>query len=490
LKSANYPSKKEAPRPMPEKFYITTTIPYVNGDPHIGFAREIVVADALARYRALMGDEVRFNTGTDEHGQKIFEKARELGKDPQVYADELAPRFERLRETLNLSFTNFVRTTDPHHKMAAQEFWRRCQRNGYIYKGKHKIKYCIGCELEKTDSELENDRCPIHPNKELEVREEENYFFRFSVFQGLLLELYSKRPDFVLPNFRMNEMGAFVERGLQDFSISRLKEKMSWGVPVPDDEDHVMYVWFDALVNYISTLGWPEKEDLDGFWPGVQVCGKDNLRQQSAMWQAMLMAAELPNSSQIIVLGFFTGEGGVKMSKSLGNVIDPTDLVKEFGADALRYFLLRESAQYEDAPFTIARFKEAYNAHLANGLGNLASRIMKMAESNLPGPVQIPENTIPNEFAELMNRFEIQKATDYLWSKITELDQEIQRTEPFKLVKIDPAQAKELISEQVKKLYTIARMLNPMLPDTSQKIKNAVKANKSFSVPLFPRLAA
>jgi methionyl-tRNA synthetase len=274
---------------------------------------------------------------------------------------------------------------------------------------------------------------------------------------------------------------------------------MSWGVPVPDDPEHVMYVWFDALVIYISPLGWPclaeaasvggPDCDFNGFWPGVQVCGKDNLRQQSAMWQAMLMAAELPNSTQVIVFGFFTGEGGIKMSKSLGNVVDPVDLVNEYGTDALRYFLLRESSQYEDSPFTIERFRESYNASLANGLGNLASRVMKMAETNLSGPVDVPENTIPQDFIDLMAKYEIQKAADLVWTKIGELDQEIQKTEPFKLAKTNPGDAQKLITGQVIKLYTIARMLNPLLPSTSAKIKDAVKSNKSFSIPLFPRLS-
>src|SRR3989344_3092578 len=472
---------------MPDKFYITTTTPYVNGEPHIGFAREIVVADVIARWRALMGDEVKFNTGADEHGQKVYEKAKELGKDPQTYTDELAPRFERLKSLLDLSFTNFTRTTDPHHKAAAQEFWRRCDKSGYIYKGKHKIKYCIGCELEKTDSELEDDKCPIHPNKELEIREEENYFFKFSAFAEPLLSLYAHNPNLVLPDFRFNEIKKFVGSGLRDFSISRLKEKMSWGVPVPGDDAHVMYVWFDALVNYISTLGWPEREDFGGFWPGVQVYGKDNLRQQTAMWQAMLMAAKLPNTKQFLTLGFITGEGGVKISKSLGNVVDPETLTNDYGIDPLRYFLLRELSLWEDSPFTLERFKEAYNANLANGLGNLASRIMKMTESNLPGPVIVPENTLPNEYKELMSRYELSKAMDYIWNEIGRLDTLIQQSEPFKLVKTDPAKGKELISELAINLYTIARMLNPFLPATSEAIKAAIKENKSFAVPLFPR---
>jgi len=301
---------------MSEKFYITPTIPYVNAEPHIGFALEIVQTDVIARYQRLYGKKVFFNAGTDEHGLKIYRKALEEKKEPQDYVDEYAAKFDRLKGALNLSYDNFVRTTDAHHKKAAQEFWKRCDKNGDIYKKDYKIKYCVGCELEKTDSELEKDRCPVHPNQDLEIIEEENYFFKFSKYEDKLLKFYEKNPEFVVPEYRFTEIKNFVKKGLQDFSISRLKSKMPWGVDVPGDPKHVMYVWFDALVNYISSIGWPEKEDFDGFWPGVQVAGKDNLRQQSAIWQAMLMSAGLPNTKQILIHGFLTKDGK-KISKSL-----------------------------------------------------------------------------------------------------------------------------------------------------------------------------
>lgn len=253
---------------MDKKFYITTTLPYVNADPHIGFAMEIVYADIMARYRKELGDEVFFNTGTDEHGLKIYRKAVDEGKAPQAYADEYAEKFRNLKKALNLSDDlNFIRTTDEHHKKAAQEFWKLCEKNGDIYKDTYKTKYCVGCELEKTDSELVDGKCPIHPNLEIEIIEEENYFFKFSKYQKPLAELYEKNPEFVLPESRLKEIRNFVKAGLEDFSISRLKEKMPWGIPVPGDEKHVMYVWFDALINYISTLGWPENtEKFEEFW--------------------------------------------------------------------------------------------------------------------------------------------------------------------------------------------------------------------------------
>lgn len=477
---------------MSKTFYITTTLPYVNSDPHVGFATEIVRADVIARVKKLQGFEVFFNTGTDEHGQKLLNDATSAGKDVKEYVDQYAEKFRGLKNTLGISDDiHFIRTTDERHVKSAEEFWKACDKNGYIYKKKYNTKYCIGCELEKTDSELVDGKCPVHPNKEIEVREEENYFFKFSEFQGRLLKLYEDNPTLVIPDFRFNEIKSFVKSGLQDFSISRLKSKMSWGVEVPGDGDHVMYVWFDALVNYISTLGWPgDTENFNKFWVNgtpVQYCGKDNLRQQSAMWQAMLMAVELPPTKHIVINGFVSGEGGVKMSKSLGNVINPYDVVNEYGIDALRYFVLREISSFEDSPFTMDRFKESYNSGLANGIGNLTSRIMKMAETNLEAPVTIEENTIPEEYFKFFETFEISKAMDFVWSKVSELDYIIQTSEPFKLIKTDREKALIIITDLVKKLYTIARMLNPLLPETSNKIKDCVKANKSPEAPLFLR---
>src|SRR3989344_7720780 len=385
-----------------ENVYITTTLPYVNADPHVGFAMEIIRADTLARHYRAAGKAVFFNTGTDEHGAKIHEAATKEGLDTQAYADRCAAKFSELSSLLNLSVDNFIRTTDAHHIMAAQEFWKRCAANGDIYKKLYRVKYCVGCELEKTDSELIDGKCPLHSNRELEIREEENYFFKFSNYAKPLLALYAAEPNLVIPDFRFNEMKAFVERGLEDFSISRLKSKMPWGVAVPGDDEHVMYVWFDALVNYISAIGWPKEEDFEKFWKEgtpTQYAGKDNLRQQSAMWQAMLMSADLPNSAQIIINGFINS-GGQKMSKSLGNVISPSEVVDKYGTEALRYFVCRELSTFEDSDFNWERMQESYNANLANGLGNLVSRIMKMAETNLEKAPAIPEESIPQDFKD------------------------------------------------------------------------------------------
>ncbi len=371
-------------------FYITTTLPYVNAEAHLGHALEFVRADIIARWKKLQGFEVFFNTGADEHGQKIAEAAKKVEKSPQEYADEYSKKLQGLKKTLGLSDDiHFIRTTDGNHIKAAQEFWKRVDKNGFIYKKNYKSKYCVGCELEKTDSELVDGKCPIHPNLEIEIIDEENYFFKFSEFGEKLLRLYDGKNFKVVPDFRLNEAREFVKRGLKDFSISRLKSKMSWGIPVPDDDSQVMYVWFDALVNYISTLGWPQdQKNFKKFWENgtpTQYCGKDNTRFQAVMWQAMLMAANLPPTNTVVVDGFITGEAGVKMAKSLGNVVSPIELVNEYGTDALRYFLAREVSSFEDSPFTIERFKTAYNSGLANGLGNLVSRVMKMASDHLNG---------------------------------------------------------------------------------------------------------
>ncbi len=487
-------------------FYITTTLPYVNAEPHIGFAMEIIRADIIARAKKLAGYEVFFNTGTDEHGTKIYRKAKEQGIDTQVYVDGLAQKYKELMPLLGISTSgdgitfNFVRTTDAHHKMAAQEFWKKVSDNGFIYKKEYSIKYCVGCELEKTESELVNGRCPLHPAQELETIQEENYFFKASAFQDKLIDLYEKNPTLVVPDFRFNEIKSLLKNeGLKDFSISRLATKMPWGVPVPNDPTQVMYVWFDALVDYISAIGWPDDEVAGKKQSGafkkwwvetggvVQYCGKDNLRQQSAMWQAMLMAAGLPPSKTIVIDGFITGEGGLKMSKSLGNTVDPLDLVKEYGTDALRYYVARELSPFEDSPFTIEKFKEGYNAHLANGVGNLTSRIMKMATTNLTTAPEIPSNTIPDTFLKALEAFNIQAASNIVWEHISAADQIIQKKEPFKLVKTDKEKAIEIIKDLCVRLYTIGRMLNPIMPQTSETIKKLIRENKMPEAPLFVR---
>ncbi len=482
---------------MKNKFYITTTLPYVNAEPHIGHAMEFIRADVIARFKKIQGFDVLINTGTDEHGLKIYRNASLKNMPVQDYVDMHAENFKKLLPLIGFSEdAHFSRTTDKNHIQSAQEFWKRCDKNGYIYKKNYKIKYCVGCELEKTESELVDGRCTIHPSMVIEEIDEENYFFAFSKFQEKLLKIYENNPNFIIPESRFNETKSFVKSGLEDFSISRLKSKMPWGVPVPGDDDHVMYVWFDALVNYISSIGWPKDEKTFKDWwidtgGVVQYCGKDNNRQQSAMWQAMLMGAGLTNSKQIIINGFITGEGGIKMSKTLGNVINPIDVINEYGTDALRYFVLRELSPFEDSPFTMDKFKEAYNAHLANGLGNLVSRVMKMVvDNNVDIPykdINIDSEPDYKKYTESLENFEINKACDVIWNIVQKADKRIQDEQPFKLIKIDEQKAKDIISSLGVELYKISILLQPILPSTSDNIRSIIIDRKMPASPLFLR---
>lgn len=488
-------------------FYITTTLPYVNAEPHIGHALEFVRADTIARYKENLGYDVFFNTGTDEHGTKILEGAQKEGVPVSEYVDKNAARFKELYPKLGIKDNiHFIRTTNKNHMLAAQEMWRICDKNGYIYKKEYEAKYCVGCELYKTDSELEDGKCPIHPNRSIDTIEEENYFFAFSKLESKLRKLYQENENLVIPKSRFNEIKAFLDRGLEDFSISRLKTKMPWGVPVPGDDDHVMYVWFDALTNYISTLNWPEGADYRKYWKQegqqtrevIQYCGKDNLRQQSAIWQAMLLAAEVLPTTTIVINGFIIS-GGQKMSKSIGNVINPFDVLKMFEGvtdypdDVLRFILLHEVPSFEDGDLTVASIKTAYTSHLVNGIGNLTNRIMKMAISY---GVKLSEEekrvtSYGNAVDEEMEAFDIAKAIRRIWTEISLIDESIQKTEPFKKIKIEgkEEEAKRDVHEYLYHLYGIALLLNPFIPKTSAKILECIRENKMPEKPLFGRLA-
>jgi methionyl-tRNA synthetase len=416
--------------------------------------------------------------------------------DVQVYCDEYSAKFRPLKEKLNLTYNKFIRTTDADHVAAAQAFWKKCDASGDIYKKSYRVKYCVGCELEKTDSELVNGRCPLHPDRELEIIEEENYFFRFSKYQGQLLKLYEKNKDFVLPASRLKEIKTFVTGGLEDFSISRLKSKMPNGVPVPGDETQVMYVWFDALVNYISTLGWPDDYDQSGnfktYWPGLQVCGKDNLRPQAAMWQAMLMSAGLPASRQILVFGFLTANGQ-KISKSLGNTVDPYELSDKYGADAVRYYLLAEIPPFEDGDYSEEKFKERYNADLANGLGNLAARVSNLLEKNeIKTDLKIHltdsgTKDLAKSFELLMASYRFNEALSIIWNKLGDCNEIISRTAPWKMT--DKKEIAAVLKPLSQTILNCAYLLEPFIPSVAQKIQAQFSASqiKKGEI-LFPRV--
>jgi methionyl-tRNA synthetase len=479
---------------MSEKksFYITTTLPYVNAEPHIGFAYELMVADVLARYNS-KEREVFFNTGTDEHGLKIYQKAIETGKDPKVYVDEYAEKFKELKSQLGLSSLNFIRTTDENHKLAAQELWRRCSAKGDIYKKKYKGLYCVGDEMFMKESDLVDGRCPNHPNQELVEVEEENYFFKLSNYKKELKELLS-REGVVVPSSRREEAIRFVEN-LEDISISREKSRLGWGIDVPEDDTQVMYVWFDALTNYISTLGWPNVDgNFKKFWQEgetVQLAGKDQIRFQSIIWQAMLFSAGVENTDFIFYHGFITSDGQ-KMSKSIGNVISPVELVDKYGTEATRYLLIKHVHAFEDTDITWERLDEWYNAHLVNGIGNLTSRIMKMASDYLDQPVEIVNDLsfVNPEWKKWFEEFRLDQALDEIAIlSVNRLDEIIQKLEPFKKIKSNPEEAKEDLRTMVQDLWGIATLLEPFMPQTSEKILAAIKDNKKPEN-LFPRLNA
>jgi len=405
--------------------------------------------------------------------------------EPKAYCDLYAAKFHGLKEALNLTYTHFIRTTDEHHVAAAQKFWRLCDAKGDIYKKAYKVKYCVGCELEKTDSELVNGRCPLHANREMEIIEEENYFFTWSKYQDALLKQYETHADFVVPEHRLKEIRNFVAGGLQDFSISRVKAKMPWGIPVPGDDQHVMYVWFDALVNYISTLGWPKDEKtFTAFWPGLQMAGKDNLRQQSAMWQGMLLSAGLPLSKQIFIHGFITAEGQ-KMSKSQGNVINPYDLVSTYGTDATRYYLLGALPSYHDGDYSKKVFAETYDARLANGIGNLAARVTTMVakycEGRAPAPAadRFATQTMWTRYDEAMRQFRFDEAVKAIEELITLCNRAIDVEAPWKKAKAGE-DVGPFLYQLLEALRHAGIALLPIIPTAAERLLRQLSVDASI----------
>lgn len=476
---------------MAKSRYITTTLPYVNADPHIGFALEIVQADVLARARRARGDEVFFNTGTDEHGQKIFEAATKAGKGVQEYTDHYANEFRKLSDALGLDSPTFIRTTDEKHIAAAQEMWRRCKANADIYEKEYEGLYCVGHEAFLTEKDLVDGKCPDH-GVAPQLLKEKNYFFRFKKYESYLLEYLSK-PGVIVPEWRRLEAIEFVKGGLEDFSVSRERARLSWGIPVPDDDAQVMYVWFDALANYISTLGWPD--DAEGnfqkYWidgETLQMAGKDQVRFQSLIWQAMLKSAGLKATDAVFYHGFITSDGR-KMSKSLGNVISPYYLVEKYGTDAARYLLLRHVSPTEDSDLTLDAIHDHYTAHLANGLGNLVARVMKLAEDNSVVSVEINSqyDSSPPHIMDALDEYRFNEAMDFIWDKIQEVDRRINEEEPYKVIKTDQVTGKAQIQFLKSELLEVAKQLAPFMPDTSEKILAAVRENKKPEN-LFPRI--
>ncbi|OGY88752.1 MAG: methionine--tRNA ligase [Candidatus Komeilibacteria bacterium RIFCSPLOWO2_01_FULL_45_10] len=474
-----------------KKFYITTAIPYVNARPHIGFALEAVQADVLARYRRELGEEVFFLTGTDENSLKNVQAAEKEGIGPQMFCDRNAKIFYDLKKALNLSFDEFIRTTEKRHFLGAQKLWSACRQED-IYKKKYKGLYCVGCETFYEEKELIQGKCPEHQTAP-EVIEEENYFFKLSRYQEKLFKLIESDEYKIIPSTRKNEVLSFIKMGLKDFSISRSKERAhGWGVPVPGDESQIMYVWFDALANYLTALDYNKEGKLyKNYWPAdVHVIGKGVIRFHAVYWPAMLLSAGLPLPKELFVHGYITS-GGEKMSKSLGNVINPFQLVEKYGADAVRYFLLKYVHPFEDSDFTIEKFEEVYNADLANGLGNLVSRTANLIEKNFDDKIDIGNDREFNleEVDKSIEDYQFNVAFQIINHSISLLDAYIDEEKPWELIKKDKDQAKRVLSRLTDRILIIAKKLKPFLPQTAEKILKQFTARKiKKGESLFPRI--
>ncbi len=465
---------------MSNKFYITTAIAYVNAAPHIGFAMETLEADCLARYHRMMGDEVWFLTGTDEHGSKIRNTAKDQGLTSQGLADKNAPIFQNLGALLNLSNDDFIRTTEDRHKAGAQKLWHKLVQAGDIYKSKYQGHYCVGCEAFVTEKDLIDGKCPEH-NKEPELITEENYFFKLSKYSDQIAEKIRRDELRVVPESRKNEILSLCESGLQDVSFSRPKKSLSWGVPVPDDKDQVMYVWCDALSNYITALGYGSTDEskFEKFWPAdAHVIGKGILRFHAGIWIGMLMAADLELPRAIYVHGYITSEGQ-KMSKSLGNTIDPFEVVEEKGCDPVRYYLLREVPTTTDGDFSQDRFKVVYESELADNFGNLFSRVLTLADRFLGG--KVPEVVGDPElmkavkegwakYDEYIEKFDLKKACEEAVRLGEIANQYIEENKPWELFKADKEGLNKVMYNLLEVLRHIACMLYPFIPDTADKM--------------------
>ena len=474
---------------MTKPIYITTTIPYVNAPPHIGFALELVQADALARYNRLIGRDVRLQTGTDENAFKNVLSAEQRGIGVQKLVDENSARFRKLTEALDVSADRFQRTTDPSHRRAVEAFFARLRPDD-LFADEYRGLYCPGCE----DFYLENDsvegHCPEHGTPLVEIAER-NHFFRLSAYQSTLHELISSRRIHVVPAPREAEVLGFIERGLADISISRdAARSQGWGIPYPGDPAQVVYVWIDALVNYLSGLGFPDG-DAERCWDVAAKChviGKNVWKFHAVYWPALLLSAGLALPDRIVVHGFLTNEGR-KISKSAGDAVDPVEYVDEFGADAVRYFLLRHTRPFEDSDFSVERLTAAYNADLSNGLGNLTSRVTALCEAaQLPGGVA-PPGSPPEGFHDHAGAFRFDLALALLWGEIADLNRTLGVARPWDDVKNGRlAEARAALEPLVARLSTVAHWLSPFLPRTGQLVHEALAAPSiRRSEPLFPR---
>jgi methionyl-tRNA synthetase len=463
-------------------YYLTSSIPYANAEPHVGTAYEIVACDFIARYRRLRGDQVFFLTGLDEHSQNIARSAAEVGITPQEWTDRMAPKWLEVWERLQFSYDDFIRTSEPRHAERVQAFVQRLHDRGEVYLGTYRGPYCVSCEEFKQEKELVDGRCPIHGTP-VEILEEDNYFFPLSKYQEPLLDLYDRHPEFVEPGFRRNEVVSFVKGGLQDLSISR--SGTDWGIPLPWDPGHVIYVWVDALLNYATAVGLEtDAEMFERLWPAdLHIIGKDIVRFHAVIWPALLMAAGLDLPKTVFVHGFLN-VGGEKMSKSRGTGIHPFELLDRFGVDSYRYYFMREVAFGQDGSYSIESMTERHNADLANGLGNLASRVLAMLGSNFEGLVPEPggaaaADDLPEVVADAARRYDehmlavgVQPALVSVWDIVDRANGYLVEKAPWKLAK-EPERRSELagvLYASAEILRILAILVQPIMPSAAQRL--------------------
>lgn len=473
------------------KFYVTTAILYVNALPHVGHAYELIATDAIARYKRLTGHDVLFLTGTDENSLNAERRARNLGMDPQDYVDQMASTIKKVWKKLNISNDDFVRTTEERHKRASQALFQRAYDNGDIYVGTYDGWYCVSCEAFYRAEELEDGKCPTH-NTEPEWIQEQNYFFALSKYESRLLQYIDDNPDFIQPETRRNEVLAFIRSGLQDFSISR--SSMRWGIPVPIDPKQALYVWFDALINYLTGVGWPtDMARYEHYWPAdYHIVGKDITRFHCVYWPAMLMSAGLPLPKHVFGHGFIYLKSE-KMSKSLGTGLDPVAIVDEYGADSLRYYVLREVPFGRDGDFTWESFIQRHNSDLANDLGNLLNRTVSMVNRYFGGEVPFPSQTdkqveIDRELSDgaratfqaledQMNALAFSDALVNIWQYINRANKYVEETSPWVLAKSDRQRLATVLYNLVESLRLIAHAVYPFVPSTAETMAQQLGIN-------------
>lgn len=477
---------------MSKNYYVTTSIPYASGSPHIGNAFDWLYADTMARYKRQQGYRVAYSAGSDEHGSKIHEKALESGVKPEAFIDGIVPIIKESHKLINSEYSHFARTNSKEHISISQKLWK--QMGDDIYKSNYKGWYCVGCEEFKTETEVKenNGICPLH-DKKYEQIEEENYFFKLSAYSGQLLELIESGQFEIVPEHRKKEIVNVIKQGLTDISVSRPKKKLPWGIPVPGDKDHVMYVWFEALMNYITLLDYPNGEDFKKFWPtDLQIVGKDNLRHHAAIYPAMLLSAKLPVIKRLFVHGHLT-VGGKKMSKTIGNVVSTEDIVSKYGSDAFRYYFLRHVPSYDDGDFTWERFDAVYHGELANELGNAVQRVASMInryQQGVIGEYKVNGHDA-GPYHEALESQQFDKAMDWAWGLVRGLNQFIEQEKPWQLAK-KPSDdhLREVLAACVGDILQIAQLLEPLLPITAKTISKIFEGGyvRNYSGVLFPKI--